>query len=69
MSEGLSGMASKKIYSSELDEAMVPTLLFDNLQGTAILFNRDYFNKSRKTGSNSLGPFRELRTGAQSIKV
>ncbi len=64
-----SNMESKMINSSDLGEAMVPGVIFDNPDGTSILFNQDYFNKSREDGLNSVGPFRNLSTGEQSIKV
>jgi len=62
-------MASKKITSFDLGEAVVPEVPFENFDGTVILFNKDYFNKSREDGKNSVGPFRNLSFGDQSLKV
>jgi hypothetical protein len=69
ISEDYPGMESEIISSFDLGEAMVPGVIFDNPDGTSILFNQDYFNKSREDGLNSVGPFRDLSSGKQSIKV
>jgi hypothetical protein len=48
---------------------MVPGVLFENPDGSSILFNRDFFNENREEDLNSIGPFRHLSTGEQIVKV
>ncbi len=69
VSDVFPNMESKIINGFDLGEAMVPGVIFENSDGTSILFNKDYFNKCREDGSNSVGPFRDLSSGEQSIKV
>ena len=69
LGDDISNMKSTRINSFDLGEAMVPGVIFDNPDGTPILFKQDYFNRSREDGLNSIGPFRDLSTGEQSIKV
>jgi hypothetical protein len=69
LSNDFTKIESKIINSFDLGEAMVPQVIFENPDGTSILFNQDYFNKSREGDLNSIGPFRDLSSGEQSIKV
>ncbi len=69
LSEDFPGMESKTINSFDLGEAMVPGVIFDNPDGHPVMFNRDFFQKSREENLNSVGPFRDLGSGERSFKV
>jgi hypothetical protein len=60
---------SKVINSFDFGEAMVPEVLFDNPDGTPVLFNVDYFNKSRERNSNLAGPFSNLSMKNNTVKL
>jgi len=59
----------KIISSSDLGEAMVPEAVFDNPDGTPILFNTDYFSEIREENKNAPGPFAGLNPGENEIKL
>ena len=48
---------------------MVPEALFENPDGTPILFNTGYFEESREEDMNRTGPFSNLRMGKNTIKL
>jgi hypothetical protein len=60
---------SKILNSFDFGEAMVPEVLFDNHDGTPVLFNVDYFNKSRERNSNLAGPFSNLSMKNNTVKL
>jgi alpha-N-arabinofuranosidase len=57
------------ISSSNLGEALVPESAFENPDGSAVLFSKDYLYTERQQGRISAGPFTKLRTGVNSIKL
>jgi len=59
---------NKIISSSDFGEAMVPSAIFDNPDGTPIIINTDYFNKYRIWNRNTAGPFANLTLGDNRIK-
>jgi len=65
----LRNVESKIINSFDFGEAMVPEVLFDNPDGTPVLFNVDYFNKSRERNSNLAGPFSNLSMKNNTVKL
>jgi len=69
ISEELSGMEGKLINSFDLGEAMVPGVIFENPDGTPVLFSTDYFNESRERNRNTVGPFSNLNTGINKMKL
>lgn len=56
MSNTISAIEGKMVKSFSLEEALVPGVIFDNPDGSNILFDSDYFNDSRDDNRNSLGP-------------
>ena len=57
------------INSFSIGEAMVPEAVFDNPDGTPVLFTSDYFNGSRVQSKNSAGPLSNLTIGNNTIKL
>jgi len=57
------------INSFSFGEAMVPEAIFENPDGTPVLFTNDYFNGSREPSKNSAGPFSNLTIGNNTIKL
>ncbi len=55
--------------STDLGEAMVPGAVFENTDGSPILFDTDYFKVIRNRNQFRVGPFNSLRMGANSIKI
>ena len=60
---------SKILNSFGFDEAMVPEVLFDNPDGTPVLFNVDYFNASKERNSNLAGPISNLSIKNNTVKL
>jgi hypothetical protein len=60
---------SKIINSSSFGEALVPGAVFDNEDGSPVLFSDDYFNNSRERNSNKAGPFTNLGFGDNKLKL
>ena len=69
VSEDLVKKGNRIICTSDLGEAMVPEALFENPDGTPILFNTGYFEESREEDMNRTGPFSNLRMGKNTIKL
>ena len=69
VSEDLIKKGNRIICTSDLGEAMVPEALFENPDGTPILFNTGYFEESREEDMNRTGPFSNLRMGKNTIKL
>jgi len=57
ISDDFTNMVCKIISSSDLGEALVPGAIFENPDGTPIIFNTDYFNENREENKNTPGPF------------
>jgi hypothetical protein len=60
---------SKIFNSFDFGEAMVPEVLFDNADGTPVLFDKDYFNAGREGNSNLAGPFSNLSMKNSTVKL
>ncbi len=60
---------SKIISSFSFGDAMVPGVVFDNEDGTPVLFSTDYFNKTRERNRNIAGPFTNLGSGENKLKL
>lgn len=58
---------SKIINSQQLGEAIVPEAVFENPDGTPILFQTDYFHVIRD--QKKAGPFNKVNTGENRIKL
>lgn len=69
LSDDFTVTGSKQINSAELGEALVPAAIFENPDGSPILFNADYFNVKRDSNINRVGPFNSLRAGEYNIKL
>ncbi len=69
VSNDFTGKVNKIIKSTDLGEAIVPEAIFENNDGTPILFSTDYFNEDRKENKNPTGPFGNLNPGENSIKL
>lgn len=59
----------KLITTLTLAKAIVPDLPFENVDGSFIQIDTDYFGKKRNTVNPSPGPFEILSNGKQRIKV
>ena len=58
------------ISSRDIAEAMVPQTIFENPDGTPILFCNDYFHKkSRDKNRNAVGPFSIFDQGKNGVKL
>jgi len=68
-SDDLIRMENRIINSLDLGEAIVPEAIFDNPDGTSILFNSDYFNETRHRNNNRVGPFINVSKGENMIKL
>jgi len=64
--EVLEGMM---INGFDFGEALIPEVVFDNADGTPVLFNYDYFNEMRVQNKNNVGPFANFNTGNKLIKL
>jgi len=69
LGDDLTTMGSMIISSLDLGEALVPEAIFENPDGTSILFNTDYFNEKREPNRNQVGPFIKVSRGENSIKI
>jgi alpha-L-arabinofuranosidase len=67
--EDFTRMGSRVISSLDLKEAMVPEAIFENPDGTPVLFSSDYFNEKREAGRNRIGPFNNVSMGDNIIKL
>ncbi len=68
-SEDFAGVESRMINSFDFGEAVVPEAVFDNPDGTAVLFHNDYFNASRQENRNEAGPFAIFSMGENLLKL
>ena len=48
---------------------MVPGAVFENPDGSPIIFDADYFNRKREASSNLAGPFSCMNHGESEIKL
>lgn len=59
-----------KIITTELlGSAKIPKATFENPDGTPLIIDSDYFGNLRSDKKNSVGPFNNLKSGNQAIKV
>lgn len=63
------GRDCRIVSGPDLGEAMVPEAVFDNPDGSLLFFNRDYYNESRHSGENKAGPFANIGTIGDKIKL
>ena len=63
------GTESNIISSISFGEALVPGAVFENPDGSPLLFNTDYFHESREKNKNTAGPFMVLGSGNDKFKV
>ena len=63
------GRDCRIVSGPDLGEAMVPEAVFDNPDGSLLFFNRDYYNESRHSGENKAGPFANIGTRGDKIKL
>jgi hypothetical protein len=59
----------KLVSSLNLGKAKIPNALFENPDGTSMFINYDYFGNLRSADKNLLGPFNEIKSDSQAIKV
>jgi alpha-N-arabinofuranosidase len=57
------------VTSKLLGKAIIPDLLFENVDGSKIVIDTDYFGEKRNTGNPSPGPFEIKSNGKQKIKI
>lgn len=60
---------SKILSSFSFGEALVPGAVFDIEDGSPILFDKDYFNKSKEQNKNLAGPIANLGSGDNKLKL
>lgn len=61
--------ARKLVSSSSLRKAIVPNLPFENVDGSALKIDTDYFGKKRDITNPFPGPFEITTTGKQKLKL
>lgn len=59
----------KLVSTGMLTKAIVPSLAFENTDGTLVRIDKDYFGKPRNTANPSPGPFEITESGKQKLKV
>lgn len=64
-----SGLSAPIVTSAALKEALVAEAAFENPDGSAVIFNTDYFSHTRNNSGNEPGPFATINTGESSVKV
>lgn len=57
------------VTSKLLGKVIVPDLPFENVDGSKVEINKDYFGKMRNPANPSPGPFEITKSGMQKIKV
>lgn len=57
------------VTSELLGKAIIPDLPFENVDGSKIRIDTDYFGKKRNASNPAPGPFETWKTGEQKIKV
>jgi hypothetical protein len=68
-SENFFGHKGKIITTEILGKAKIPKAAFDNPDGTPLKIDYDYFGNLRSAETNSAGPFSNLKTGNNVMKV
>ncbi|HWI93164.1 MAG TPA: right-handed parallel beta-helix repeat-containing protein [Flavisolibacter sp.] len=59
----------KLVATSTLNKALVPGLAFENVDGSSVFINTDYFGNKRSIANPSPGPFEIVKSGKQRIRV
>ncbi len=63
-------MQNRNLVTTEtLTNAIVPNLPFENVDGSPVIIDIDYFGNKRNVNNPSPGPFEVTKTGKQSFKV
>ena len=57
------------VTTALLGKANIPNLSFDNPDGTPLRIDTDYFGRNRDVGKPFPGPFENIESGPQTIKV
>ena len=59
----------KLVTTASLSKAIIPNLPFENVDGTPLKIDTDYFGNKRNVANPSPGPFEILKSGKQKIKL
>jgi hypothetical protein len=59
----------KLISGDILGKAKIPKAAFENADGTALIFDSDYFGNKRSSDANFAGPFVNVNTGKSKVKI
>jgi hypothetical protein len=59
----------KLISGDNLGKAKIPKTAFENADGTALIFDVDYFGNKRSSEANFAGPFVNVKTGKIRLKM
>lgn len=57
------------ITTSILGETLVSKAIFENVDGSTLTIDKDYFGNVRSKGNNVVGPFNNLKSGISKLKV
>ena len=57
------------VTTETLTKAIVPNLPFENVDGSPVKIDKDYFGKNRNVKNPSPGPFEIINSGKQKLKV
>ena len=63
------GKNCRIVNGTDLGIALVPEAVFDNPDGSLLLFNSDYFNENRDFRENKAGPFSNIGKRGNKIKL
>jgi hypothetical protein len=62
-------MDGRIVSSTDLGEAIIPQVPFEDSEGKTILFNKDYNGEDRNGPGNSVGPFSRLKVGRNIFRL
>jgi hypothetical protein len=69
LKEDIRKINTRIITGEALGKAVIPAVPFENIDGTAIIINTDYFGHKRTSGKPLAGPFERTGKGTISMKV
>jgi hypothetical protein len=69
LDEKILKMQNKLVTTEILGKAVIPNAAFENLDGSPLVIDSDFFGKKRNTKNPTAGPFEKPQKGKLSIKV
>jgi hypothetical protein len=69
LDEKILKMQNKLVTTEILGKAVIPNAAFENLDGSPLVIDSDFFGKKRNTKNPTAGPFEKPQKGNLSIKV